>query len=440
MSFQLRIASGLLILVCLGGTGYQTEAAAPVDFGVNFQAYGSDVFVQYRSWVPEGFDKLKGLILTFPGSRGDQRGITGNTLWQFRLAQMGYGIVGFRDQLDFGYDYWGGDPAEVQANFQMVLDSVAQAHGHPELVNAPVLLDGVSQGGFVVGNLASYIPERTLGFIADKGYSTGILDSSQYSAPGLVIAGATDDTVPPSYLSQAFAASRTTSTNTAYLVEWRTGHAETTENLRLAVMDQMMRARYPAGELPSAQPNDPLQLNQPDGWLAQTSPFDFDLGQIYVPDPIITPTADYPLDPLQASWLPNATMAAIYRARNENTHQGPSVKLDVGPAQNVQVALDISVTGVASNHLELFREDDLIGVYDPSTGPLHITYNAKKNGLHTFLAVAEYQADGVTKTTANFAATVVTGVITVPEPGALALAMMFFVVCFKRPTSGERGV
>ena len=85
-----------------------------------------------------------------------------------------------------------------------MLNSVANSFGHPEISNAPVLLDGVSKGGFSAGILASFVPDRTLGFIADKGYVFATLDESVYSAPGAIIAGERDDIVPPGFAARLF--------------------------------------------------------------------------------------------------------------------------------------------------------------------------------------------------------------------------------------------
>ncbi|WP_148072842.1 hypothetical protein [Bythopirellula goksoeyrii] len=413
--------------------GAPVQAAAPVDFGVNFQVYGSEVFVQYRAWWPENFDTLKGLIFSFPGSRGDQRGIAGNGLWQFRLSQMGYGIVGFRDLLDFGYDYWGENDAEVQANFQGVLDSIAAASGHSELSNAPVLLDGVSKGGYSAGYLASFVPDRTLGFIADKGFATGVLDSTRPTAPGIVIAGERDDVVQPYFLNQDFLESRAVDGHTAYLVEWRTTHRETTEAFRLALMDQCMRARYPVGQLPSSEPDDPLMLNDPSGFLAETSIFDPALGQLFNPDPIITPEAVYPLDSSKASWLASETLALLYRIQNENTQLGSKVQFSPVAPFNGKVDLSVQITGIESTRLWLYHESELLGEFDPSQGPVKFSYVAKENGLQTFFAIAEYSDGGVLKTTGNYLPTVVAGAVVVPEPAtAILLAVSSCTILLPR--------
>jgi hypothetical protein len=412
---------------CMLGIVVEAAAFTPVSYRVNFKSQGVDVPVQYRAWIPEGVDRIKGLIVTLPGSRGDQQGITGNSAWQFRLSHMGYGIIGFRD-VATGAGYWGADSAEVHANLKTVLDSVAASFNHPEISNAPVLLDGVSQGGFNVGHLASFIPERTLGFIADKGYFTGTFDNQAYSAPGVVIAGQFDQTVPATSLYQQFQFGRQFDMNLGFINEWRIPHSETTENLRLVLMDQMIRERYPHGQLPSLLPNQPLDLREPTGWLAEAPRFD--QGQlIYNPSPIIAPKASYPLDHQLASWFLNETTTTIFRARNDDTFARSPIVMSSIPYIG-QIQLSLAVEGIVSNHLELYHNNQLIGQFDPSTGPIEFWYTPKQNGLHTFIAKASYESNGETKFTTNYLAAVARGVVAVPEPSAMILLTVVGVVVF----------
>ena len=383
--------------------------------------------IQFRAWLPDGFEKIKGLIISLPGTRGDQQGITGNSQWQFRLSQMGYGIVGFRDG-DFGSDYWGSGLDEGNANLQLVLDSIANSFGHPEIKNAPILIDGVSKGGFAVGHLASLVPERTLGFIADKGYSYGALDDQIYSAPGVAIAGRYDSVVPATGLQQAFTIGRLFDLNLAFVVEWRTSHVETTENLRLAIMDQMIRARYPHVHLPSLAPNEPLTLNEPTGWLGEAPQIDDQGALVYNPLPIIAPESAYPLDPLKASWFANATLATIFQSHNDDTFSTKPLQMSVISPINGKIRMRFSVNGIVSHRLELYHEEELIGIFDPSAGPIQFTYEARQNGLHTFIGKAEYVSNGETKYTTNYLASVVQGVVIVPEPVGITLFILSGIV------------
>jgi hypothetical protein len=420
------LGSFLLFLVAADAVAF-----SPVSYQANFKTQGADVPVQYRAWIPEGFDRIKGLIITLPGSRGDHQGITSNSLWQFRLSQMGYGIIGFRD-VSTGAGYWGADSTEVHANLKLVLDSVANSFGHPEIGNAPVLLDGISQGGFNVGHLASFIPERTLGFIADKGYYAGMFDNQIYTAPGVVIAGFHDQTVPATSLYQQFQFGRQYNLNLGFITEWRTSHAETSENLRLVLMDQMIRSRYPHGQLPSLMPNQPLALNQPTGWLAE-APL-LEQGQlVYNPAPVVAPEANYPLDPQQASWFLNETMATIFQAHNDDTFAIKPIQMTARTLIG-KIRLDLSVNGILSDRLELYHNNQLIAELDPRLGPIQFLFTPRQNGLHTFIAKAAYLVNGETRFTTSYVAALAAGVVAVPEPTGLALISAIGLGIFFRRT------
>jgi hypothetical protein len=404
-------------------------AFIPVSYQKNFTSQGSSVPVQYRAWIPEGVNRIEGLIISLPGSRGDQQGITGNSAWQRRLTEMGYGIIGFRD-VATGAGYWGADSTEVHANLKLVLDSVASSFGHPEISNAPVLLDGISQGGFNVGHLASFIPERTLGFIADKGYFAGTFDDQIYSAPGVIIAGHLDQVVPASGLYQNFLFGRQFDQNLGFITEWRRSHVETSENLRLALIDQMIRSRYPHGQLPSLLPNQPLVLNQPTGWLAEAPALE--LGKlVYNPSPTVTPEASYPLDPRQASWFLNDTIATIFKAVNDDTFAVSPIQMT---ARSIigQIRLTLSVNGILSDQLEVYHNQQLVGTFDPSSGSIEFLYTPKQNGLHTFIAKARYISGAETKYTTNYLSALASGVVEVPEPTALMLFVLGLGVLIKR--------
>ena len=410
-------------------------AVAPVSYTENFISDGTEIPVQFRAWVPGDVTRIRGLFVTFPGWHGSQEGITGNETWQRRLTQMGYGVVGFRDASDENTAYWGTTSEEAHSNFQMMLELVAESFGRPEIVNAPVMLDGISQGGFVAGQLASLIPERTLGFIADKGYWHFDFEEGIYPTPGLVIVGEYDDTVDPQYIHPSFASARAAGADMAYLVEWHTPHHETSENMRITYMNQIIRARYPEGELPSLVPGNPLQLNETVGWLAEASQPDEYGNPIYNPAPASAPEPDYTLDPLLASWLPTETMNRVYLSHNDDTFNSPP--LDIGIWWNLfpgMVELYFELDELPWQRMNIFHEEELVAVLTPETSPLRYNYVASKNGLHTFYAEAEYEEGGEMKTTSNYFTTTISGVI--PEPSSLCLLLGAMLSTLAMPRRG----
>lgn len=427
------MAHGVCILLC--GIISASKAAAPVNYNFNFNYAGSNVPIQARAWLPDSSTPLKGLILSIPGSGNDTRGLTGNSLWQFRLPQMGFGIVGFRDISDFPV-LAGSSAEESTANLQIVMDAVASSFARPEIKNAPVILDGISKGGYNVGVLATHIPERTICYIADKGYQSPFATSEDYQVPGIAIAGAHDEVVTPNIIQPNFMNSRANGATLAQLVDWQHGHLATNQITKFAFMDQAMRVRYPKNKLPSVIPNTPLPLNDisnlSTAWLGEANQLDMNGNYLQLDSPLITPLSTYPGDTASASWLPTEAMAMVYRAHNDNAFVVPPIQITLGNTFNGKVPLQLSVNQIDWTVLRLYHDETLIATFGPSENSLQYTYQAKENGLHTFIAVADYVFDGIAKQTSNYNATVVAGV-TVPEPTTLLLmaVIVFAPACYR---------
>jgi hypothetical protein len=221
-------------------------------------------------------------------------------------------------------------------------------------------------------------------------------------------------------------------------MDWGVSHAATNPSIRFAYIDQLIRARYPEGQLPSLTPHTPLALtgNIADPWLAQSNKLDLSSGILdastkFVPInwPRIGPASTYVPDPLDEfglgnpSWLPGKAAAMIYRAQNDATFASQTRPLQVtianGTNGNIDggAAIDIRVTlsSLTSTHIELYHEDQLVAVFTQGSGTREFFYTPTENGLHTFIAIAQYESNGQTLFTSNFS-TVATSGVAVPEP------------------------
>ncbi|HEX3357052.1 MAG TPA: hypothetical protein VHS31_08785 [Tepidisphaeraceae bacterium] len=421
--------------------GAVVEAATPVNFTVNMVDAGQTVPVQFRAYIPDGVDRIHGLVFNLPGTAKDTRNVTTNGSWQSILPGMGFGIVGLRDTLgNTDVTYWGNTPAEGQANFQAVMDAVANATNHPEISNAPVVLDGLSKGAYAASYIALMVPDRTVGYVCDKGFGAAFvpnLDQTQLSKTvGLCIAGTADQTVFPALTDQAYVSARFDGAHVGLAMDWNIAHADTDPKIRYAFIAQAIRARYPTGQVPSLTPGQPLQLvsNISNPWLGQVNQLnlaDDYVSSTYIPItwPKIAALSDTQsgLDPSADSWLPTKAMAMVYQAQNQGTFNSTTrpLQLSVLNAVNTSVnngqAIDlgITLTGLTSNHIELYHNEDLIAVFNQSTGTQQFLYTPTENGLQTFEAIATYSVNGVDSFTSDFA---VVGV-SLPEP-ALALSVM----------------
>lgn len=397
----------------------QDSVSYKVDFTSSYET-GGTAEIQFSAWIPDNVNRIRGLYLSLPGSGGSHENIVNTPIWQFRMAQMGWGIVGFRDASTAGF-YWGADANEVNQNLDLMQDLIADSFDRPEIRNAPILLDGISQGGFFAGYVGSIAPERTVGYIGDKGYGNIDYDPTKSHAPGYVIAGAGDDVVDPIGMRDSFLQGRQLGGNVAYQLEWNKGHVETSEEVRLTFMDQAIRARYPQGELPSLTPGQPLQLNERSGYLAESAAFNSEGMPIYDPDIIATPESEYPLDPLTASWLPTKTMARAYLSHNHDSIIPSKLELTAPRFSLPTVPIELSINGVPWTKLKLFHNETLLEVFDPSDPTLEFDYIANKSGLHTFYAEAEYEQNGERMYATDYLTITVINTV-IPEPNTLLLA------------------
>lgn len=415
------------------------HGANPVDINLNFLRSGSPVAVQLRAWIPDGVDRFRGVLFNLPGSGQDTRGLVNDAGYRARLPGMEFAYIGMRDVFG-GADvtYWGNTPDEAQSNLQSALNAVANAYSHPEIRNAPVVPMGISKGGFSAAYVSSMVPSRSICYVADKGLTIGNVDPDGMQVPGFAIGGSIDATVPPDYMNTVFSMQRTFGANLALAVDWGVGHANTDANLPFSFISQAMRVRYPAGQVPSAVPGQPLQLvtQFAGAYLADTSGVDAGNHYIPMPSPQILPVAQYTHDADLASWLPTKSMAMVYKARSEIAYMNPllvTVLNATNGAVNTGEALDLGISlrgGFVSDHIELFHDDELIAVLSTGAGVQHVTYVPTEKGLHNFVAVAKLAPGmSVLSTTSNFT-TVSVGVV--PEPGAFAALGLLTCIALAR--------
>ena len=389
------------------------RATGPVDFSETMYSNGDPVTVNFKTWAPDGWDRLKGVVFDIPGSGGDTRDVTYNTGWQQRLSNMGFAIIGVQFQYtNFANWYWGADPQEIAANMQTMLDGTADALSHAEISNAPMFLNGISHGARATSAIAQSIPERTLGFVSDKGdvrLFNYTVDTGK--VPGLFVLGAYDTTVPPMFVSDAYDSWRVSGSEVAQLVDWY-GHGTTNPSLKHAFMDEVIKLRYPEGQFPSLVPGNPLPLvNIPyeEGWRGETNPVDLFSGEVtHIPWPEIG-TADQAGGVLgDGSWLPSETMARVFRAHNSDPVgiAKNKLQLNVGPPDEIGPPLDI-VVGIATGSydgIELYDESGLIAEFGPGSGFQEFPYTPTELGNQTFIAVMEYTYNGQTEYASTYLA------------------------------------
>jgi hypothetical protein len=396
------------------------RAQEAADFSRVFYAYGSPVTVNFSAWAPSGVDRIRGVVFNLPGRGGDSRGVTADPIWRAKLSAMGFAIIGNQfAKPPVVNAYWGTTIGEIGANMDGMLAGMATVLGCPEINNAPLFTMGFSHGGEGAQWIAEAVPSRALGYVADKGssYFTQTIPLNQREpvkqVPGLVVTGAYDEVVPPVQPRYDFWERREyIDARVAHQIDW-TGHTPTRHDTTFAFLDQVLRHRYPQGQLPSLVAGNPLPLvNIPmtSGWLGESN-------RVLVVPPYTVFPIEWPTiashstynGPATPSWLPDEAMALVYRAHNAvpagislNALSISAVNTIDGNVDGGPIDLSISLTEIPYTGIDVYHENQLIAHLDYNSGPQHVLHTPTETGIHTFIAVAQYQYGGQTHFTSKY--------------------------------------
>lgn len=172
---------------------------------VNSQTYETtiepgDVYnmAAFKIWINPDHEKIRGILMLNPGSNGDGRGQVDDPYWQAFANKHQFALMGtyFTDHLhpnmmieEYIQVSKGSGKAFIDA-----IDKVARESGHEELSYAPFLLWGMSAGGEINHEIASWIPERVIAYVVNKGgyYYSAVPSEATRQTPGLYVIGLTD--------------------------------------------------------------------------------------------------------------------------------------------------------------------------------------------------------------------------------------------------------
>ena len=203
------------VLVLVGGPGSSMAAQEPgstfeqsMPPGANFD------HADFRLWLPAGNGAVRGVVVLMPGSNGDGRPETADTVWQsfatqHRLALLGVRLTDKRHDQGFIEEYVDVGRGSGQALLD-ALTALAASSRHPELASAPLLLWGMSAGGEFNYEFTNWKPERVVAFVVNKGgiYYTALTSRAARSIPGVLFTGGNDLVSRVSTISGLFALNR----------------------------------------------------------------------------------------------------------------------------------------------------------------------------------------------------------------------------------------
>ena len=218
-------------------------------------------YADFRMWVNDSTDTLRGIYWFMHPNNGDSRNIVTDSAYQALASGQGFALMGahiFNMHMNTGI----GD-AVIAA-----MDSFAVLFRHDELGFVPFFVNGYSWGGQFGYHFTKWIPERVVGFITQKGGYHDTTDAGDaIEVPGLMFVGENDLPYRIENLTGIFLEHRPLGAKWILAMEQGAGHTQVTDHSFLnSFFNTITNIRLPD----SMDVFQPIQLNTlPDtlGWF-----------------------------------------------------------------------------------------------------------------------------------------------------------------------------
>jgi hypothetical protein len=315
-----RATRSLLVALCAAAlaacgdmtapeTSPETAAFDVSDAAPNaWQSRATDIqFGEFALHVPANVNHVRGILVALggPNTRGFAHGTPFGAppaveaslqelgaMFRDLAAKRGLAILGSGR---FGPTAYPNEPASDQ----LLLDAIAQAAtltGRPDLLDAPLLLYGMSTGAPEATGFTQRNPERVAALFLKVPVSAGPLTGQALHVPAYMVLAELDAFVDNTMLSAAFEAHRAAGAPWAMALERGVLHHSLSEAQRELTVD-WMRAILPLGNA------GPFHQNPPQvGWLGDPA-----TGQI-------APARTFAGDRSAASWFPMRPLAEQWAA------------------------------------------------------------------------------------------------------------------------------
>ena len=335
-----------------------------------------DANVSYRIWIPDNVATIKGVLIHMNGSGDDDRmSVDDSSFYESFVTPMDFAYIG-----SF-YQGQGSVDAPLTA-----LTQFATMSNHPELANAPLLVEGISLGGYNAIAFAMAHPERTIAYVNAATRSFPAFKAAAKKTPSLHMIGSLETTRVAAFVT-GVTNLRGQGHQAGYFGQWDVEHkwgqgVWPARNFLAACYV----LRYPAGASPKAGPVTLVDLDDNAGWLLDPATYDTSFATIA--------PASGATSPLTKFWTPTEDIATI--VRGHATHEKPAsfvgqsmsvwspLEVKVGDSVPLKVAVDAGFPNVAK-----------VKIYDGATlvkeltqAPYDTTWTATRPGTHGIVAVA----------------------------------------------------
>ncbi len=334
--------------------------------------------------IPDSVSVVRGILVYGNGAGGDSTGQATNAQLVAVAEQLGFAILATGGWGNFGYN----DPPWVDFEinwFESRISQLAVTSGHPELVNAPWLPMGHSNGGQMSYGMNTKRPHKVIGFITSKGccYNNFTPSEEALLTPGMLIAGETDTALRRTNIRSLFDSNRPRGALWAWVEEQGVGHGEgNTQELKLAFLLECYRLRYPPNASTLDGPITLKTLNKHDGWLVDQGTWLDGVTEVF-------PYDDAPADPLTLGWVPSERVAKLYQAFSSYNKAGasPTGTNGVRTAPS-SVSYQVDLTGVNWTRIDFYEGLHRIGEAFPEQGGSPgISYQATEGRLYSHYGI-----------------------------------------------------
>lgn len=343
--------------------------------------------------VPAIAGPIRGILIWGNGADGDARAMA-----------VDAELVAFAHSLDFALiatGQWGNFSDTGRAELRLFNDGLARLaalSGRPELVDAPWLPIGHSNGGQMSYGLNALSPDKVIAIVVSKGccYNDPRPPAASLRTPGLLIAGEADTGLRRANIRDLYTGNRPRGALWAWVEEQGMDHDEgASAELIRPFIEECVRLRLPADANPRLGPVVLRALDEASGWLVESDSYKAGFAQIAA-------YASYNGDRTTAGWLPSQRLAAVFRAfasyrKTTNTPGANGADSNHIAARGTEIVYRISRPVPAWQSIEVFEGASLVGQFTPSESDLALRTTATGSGYLVFHAVTNF-ADGSRRT------------------------------------------
>jgi len=267
-------------------------------------------------YLPPTVSTFRGAVVVVHGGTSDSRPMLEGDIDYYRSLPPSGDVSGYRDAVrafakakDFAVVAMK-TPAVSESGNMIASDilsgltDAANSRGHPELANAPLVLQGMSNGGCAVHKIVAEIPNRVIGFISMKAPAgCGFPGSSAFtSVPGYFFLGELDTRDIADFVTTTFEQKRARGAVWALAIERGAGHVWVRSHAMIFSWAAVVAAqRLPATVTPGA-PVALREVGESSGWLGDRTSFS------------IAGYSCFTGDKTAASWLPSEQTAREWQS------------------------------------------------------------------------------------------------------------------------------